>query len=161
MSPHLLFALFTLLAFLLFVAEVFVPGGVLGAMGLISLLTGCGFAIAAFGPSTGVVVSLLLVLATLGGFMFWLMKMPDSRLGKRFSLESALSTAKSAEDRDELIGKTGEAETDLRPSGFARVEGQRLDVVAARGYIEQGTSIKITEVHGSRIVVRENADASA
>lgn len=155
MSPTLLFSLFTILAFLLFVSEVFVPGGVLGALGVVSLLAGCGFAIAAFGPSSGIIVSLFLVLITLGGFMLWLMKMPDSRIGKRFSLESSLSTAKASTSESDLVGKTGQAETDLRPSGFARVNSKRLDVVAARGFIERGTPIEITEVHGSRIVVRE------
>jgi membrane-bound serine protease (ClpP class) len=154
MTPTILFILFALIAFVLFVAEVFVPGGIIGALGVVSLLTACGFAFSAFGTSTGLVVSLLLILATIGGFMVWLMKMPDTRIGKRFSLQSGLTTAKSAPDQPDLVGKTGVAETDLRPSGFARVEGQRLDVVAARGYVKKGTSITITEVHGSRIVVR-------
>ena len=157
MEPTLLFALFTFLAFVLFVSEVFVPGGILGAVGVVSLLTACGFAVQAFGLSGGAVVSLLLVLITLGGFMVWLMKMPDTRLGKRFSLESSLSTAKSAPEQPDLVGKKGNAETDLRPSGYARIEGQRMDVVAARGFIEKGTPVTVSEVHGSRIVVRETS----
>lgn len=161
MSPTLLFTLFTILAFLLFVSEVFVPGGVLGAMGVISLLAACGFAIQAFGPSSGIVVSLFLVLITMGGFMYWLMKMPDSRLGKRFSLQSSLSTAKSSPTDSELVGKTGKAETDLRPSGFARIDDKRLDVVAARGFIEQNATIEVVEVHGSRIVVRETSETTS
>lgn len=161
MSPVLLFILFAVLAFALFVVEVFVPGGIVGAIGLVSLLAACGYAIVAFGPTIGIAVAIVLILLTIGGFVVWLLKMPDTRMGKKLSLQQGLKDAKSAEDHPELIGKTGNAETDLRPSGYARIEGQRLDVVAVRGYIEKGTPVEVIEVHGARIVVRLPEDSQA
>jgi len=158
MNPTLAFSLFTVIAFLLFALEVFVPGGLLGAIGVVSLLTACGFAFSAFGPAAGMWISTGLVLTTLVGFIVWLIKLPDTRLGKRFSLESALSTAHSSEDDDSLVGCEGTAETDLRSGGFARINGKKYDVVAARGYIEKGTPLVVTEVHGSRIVVRKREE---
>ncbi len=155
MNPHLMFLFFSVLAFVLFVAEVFLPGGIVGAVGAISLLVACGFAIVAFGPAFGTLVALLLILVTLGGFMFWLMKMPDTKLGKRFALQTDLQESKSAEDQDELVGHRGVAETHLHPSGYARIDGKRMDVVASRGFIDEGTPVEIVEVHGMRIVVRE------
>ncbi len=159
MSPELLFVIFTILAFLLFVAEVFVPGGIIGALGLVSLLTACVFAIRAFEGSTGVLVSVVLILLTVGGFLAWLMKMPDTRIGRKFAEQSGKISGKSAEEHPEWVGQQGVAETDLRPSGFARIQGQRIDVVAQRGFVDKGTSVIVLEVHGARIVVRPVEDA--
>lgn len=155
MNPALLFGLFTLLAFVLFVAEVFIPGGVIGGVGLISMFTACGFAIAAFGSAWGILVSMLMILLTLCGFMFWLMKMPDSRMGKRFALQTVLQSNDPAAPPHPLIGKQGTAETDLRPGGFARIDGRKTDVVAQQGYVEKGAQIEVTEVRGSRVVVKQ------
>ncbi|MGA0334044.1 MAG: NfeD family protein [Kiritimatiellia bacterium] len=151
MNPALIFGLLTLLAFALFVAEVVVPGGVMGGVGGICLLIACGYAIAAFGWVNGIVISLLLILFTLGGFMFWLSKMPDSRVGKRFSLQTVLQSDATPDPR---IGLRGEAVTDLRPGGFAIIDGKKTDVVARNGYIEKGSAVLVIEARGSRVQVR-------
>ena len=160
MSPTLLFALFTALAFTLMVLEVFVPGGVLGALGGISLIVACGYAFTAFGPTTGAVVASLLVFGTLAGFFIWLIKLPDTRIGKRMALSENLEDSKSAKDDNSLVGQTGTAETDLRPSGYARIGGRRLDVVSSRGYIEEGQQVVVSEVHGMRIVVQPDPEST-
>ncbi len=55
----------------------------------------------------------------------------------------------------DLIGTTGSAITDLRPSGTATLEGQRYDVVSTGEYIEKGSAIEVTVVDGNRIVVKK------
>jgi membrane-bound serine protease (ClpP class) len=155
MTPILIFLVLTVAAFVLMALEVFLPGGVVGALGGICLLVACVFAIKAFGSANGIVVSLLLILSTLGAFMFWLVKLPGSRMGKRIVLQADLQGSKSAVDENHLVGLRGLAETDLRPSGYIRIDGKRHDVVAARGFIQQGTEVEVSEVHGMRIVVRE------
>ncbi len=154
MSPTVLFIIFTAIAFVLFVLEVFVPGGILGISGGVCLLVACGFAVAAFGPAYGSLTALLLILGTLCGFMFWLMKMPDSRIGKRFSLQTAIQEVETVDPHAPKAGDSGRAETDLRPGGFARLNGKKTDVVAVTGYIEKDSEIEVVEVHGSRVVVR-------
>ena len=57
-------------------------------------------------------------------------------------------------DRPELLHGTGTAVTQLRPSGVATINGQRVDVVTEGGLIERGTPVKVVAVEGSRIVVR-------
>lgn len=155
MNDTLLFTLFTVIAFGLFVAEVFIPGGIIGMIGAVSLLAACGFAISAFGLSTGVLISFILIFITLGGFILWLVRMPNSKIGKRFSLQATLPSPQTDKTPNALIGTRGTAETDLRPSGFARINGKKMDVVTSRSYIEKGTDIRVTEVHGSRVVVQE------
>ena len=53
------------------------------------------------------------------------------------------------------VGLLGTAATALRPSGQAKLDGQLIDVVTSGSLIEQGTEIKIIEIHGNRIVVDE------
>ncbi|MEX2606059.1 MAG: NfeD family protein [Kiritimatiellia bacterium] len=161
MNDTLLFTLFTVIAFGLFVAEVFIPGGIIGMVGAVSLLTACGFAISAFGLSTGILISVLLIFITLGGFILWLIRMPDSKIGRRFSLQATLPSPNSDKTPHPLIGARGVAETDLRPSGFARINGKKMDVVTSRSYLEKGTELLVTEVHGSRVVVREASGVDA
>lgn len=52
-----------------------------------------------------------------------------------------------------LIGKYGETLTTLRPSGKARIDKRRLDVVSAGDYIEKGAKVVVSTVDGNRIVV--------
>ncbi len=59
----------------------------------------------------------------------------------------------------DLVGHEGRALNDLRPVGKAQINGRRLDVVTEGGYIEKNTVVVVTEVHGSRIVVREKETA--
>ena len=159
MTPSIWFLLLTFGAFALMVLEIFIPGGFLGALGAASLVGACVFAFIVFGPTTGALISVLLVIFTLAALFAWILLLPKTRIGKRISLSNDLAESKATEDRDELIGLTGTAETDLRPSGFARVNGQRLDVVARHGYIETGSAIEIVEVHGMRIVVEPLLEA--
>lgn len=61
----------------------------------------------------------------------------------------------SAEDNlERFLGKTGVAQTTLRPAGIAEIEGNRVDVVSQGGYIESDTPVKVIKVEGRRIVVQ-------
>jgi membrane-bound serine protease (ClpP class) len=45
----------------------------------------------------------------------------------------------------------------LRPAGLALLNGQRVDVVAESSWIQAGVRVKVIEVAGNRIVVRQLA----
>ena len=53
-----------------------------------------------------------------------------------------------------LEGRFGTALSDLRPSGIASIEGERMDVVADGEFIKAGTMLEVTRVEGRRIVVK-------
>lgn len=55
---------------------------------------------------------------------------------------------------DHLRGKEGVAESVLRPSGMALIDGERVDVLADGQFIEPGTKIRVLLVEGTRVVVR-------
>lgn len=55
----------------------------------------------------------------------------------------------------ELVGKEGEALTDLRPSGTAIFDDNRIDVITEGSYLTKGTKVVVIKESGSKVVVRE------
>lgn len=161
MSPTLWFILLCGIAFLMFALEVFIPDLILAAVGTACLIAACVMAFVAFSPATAGWISIVLVTGTLCGFVIWLIKMPDSAVGKKISLASNLQTSKASAETSTLIGMTGTAETALMPGGFARIDGKRMDVVCAQGFADVGSALEVVEVHGNRIVVKKTTGASA
>ncbi|HSF14999.1 MAG TPA: NfeD family protein [Vicinamibacteria bacterium] len=143
--------------YLLVALELFViPGfGVTGILGLVCLAAGCFYAFHFFGSAFGT-LAVVLVLGSTTAVMLWI---PKSRFGKDVVLLSSLSKAHSAETELET-GRTGVAESDLRPAGIARFGELRRGVVTEGEFIEAGSSIIVTEVRGSRIVVELAARSS-
>jgi membrane-bound ClpP family serine protease len=58
-----------------------------------------------------------------------------------------------------LLHKTGVALSPLRPAGFARIDGHRVDVVTRGELLEQGCRVQVVEVVGNRVVVKPEPDA--
>jgi membrane-bound serine protease (ClpP class) len=59
------------------------------------------------------------------------------------------------ESNASLLGIEGVAHSDLRPSGSAYLENQKMDVVTYGDYIRRDTPVRVVEVHGNRIVVED------
>ena len=70
---------------------------------------------------------------------------------------SSANSGLSAEDEENfeaLVGKTGVAESVLRPSGRALIDGKIYTVEADNEYVDKGRGILVTRVRGNRIVVK-------
>ena len=82
-----------------------------------------------------------------------------NRLVLASSLTSQEGYTVGSSENAALIGSIGYCQMDLRPSGTAMFGERRLDVVTQGQYVEKGKPVRITECHGSRIVVEpvENA----
>ena len=61
----------------------------------------------------------------------------------------------SAETKGDLVGKTGEVLTELRPSGSILLEGSPVDVVSEGAFLEKGEQVQVIAVQGSRVIVRK------
>lgn len=62
---------------------------------------------------------------------------------------------RSHEDRSHLVGKTARTVTDLRPAGIITCDDERIDAVSDGTFILRNRQVKILEVEGTRVVVRE------
>ncbi|PTU87256.1 serine protease [Staphylococcus pasteuri] len=61
----------------------------------------------------------------------------------------------SHDDRSHLVGKTAQTVTDLRPAGIIKLDDERIDAVSDGTFILRNRQVKILEVEGTRVVVRE------
>lgn len=139
--------------FLLLTAEVFLPGGVLGAIGGLLLLASIVTAFVAF-PAYGPYVALAVLLLGALALYWWLAIFPKTRLGNRLIPKTDLRAAKAGQTGlESLHGKEGLAVTPLRPAGFATIEGRRIDVVTNGDMISSGDKIRVVDVEGNRVVV--------
>ena len=138
---------------LLIFCEVFVPGGILGAVGAIVLLVGLvsGFI---YDGNWGFGLMLGSLVFGMVGFWFWVKYFPRSRVGKKLFLSRDAHEWQGYDGANkELLGKQGVAHTPLRPAGTAIVDGKRVDVVTRGEMIERKSQVKIIEVEGNRVVV--------
>jgi membrane-bound serine protease (ClpP class) len=84
--------------------------------------------------------------------------LPRSAAGRRLVLAGATRADAgyvSAASETALIGATGAAATDLRPTGKAEFDGRRYDVVSEGDYVERGSAVRVVEASAGRLVVRK------
>ncbi len=144
----------TLAGLALLAAEVLLPGFIAGAIGLVLLLVAIVFSFKEYGPEVGMFMLIGITIVTFSGFMLWLYLFPRTFIGKRLMLNAAIDGPHEYPDHSSLLGKQGVALTDLRPAGTARIENQRVDVVAESGYIPADEPVVVRKVEGLRVVVR-------
>jgi len=155
------FAVLLITGLVLVGAEIFVPGGVLGAIGGLSLLGACAAGFKAFPGYGGYVATAIVVLTGLA-VALWIRLFPRTRIGRKMTLSGDLQSAKATEDGlNALAGKNGEALSDLRPAGFAMFDGQRVDVVTQGGMIRKGEPVRVVQVEGNRVVVSRSEPGPA
>lgn len=149
-----------ILGVIFIIAEFFVPGGILGILGFVSII---GSLYVASGNFVHMTISLLISFAVAVTASILLVKVFGKRMNifKKLILRDSTNTEGgyvSNVSRHELVGNEGIALTTLRPSGTAIINDERLDVVTEGGYITKGQKVKVVKVEGSRIVVRELND---
>ena len=134
----------------LFFVEVFVPSaGMIGLAGLTCVV----FAIwKLFELDHHVIGSLAIVTSIVYtiGLVTWGLR----RVTSKSDLGTNTATGADVEEASHLIGTRGVALSDLRPSGVARIDGKRFDVVTRGPFVEQGATVEVIETKGNRIVVR-------
>ena len=147
---------------LLIGAEIFLPGGLAGVLGGLSLLGAAVVAFGAFGVQVGLLAALGILVLSAICLAVWIVFFPRTRMGRKLTLESDGKDFKATPEAEarQWEGRTGQTITDLRPAGIARIGGQRVDVVTESDWIPANTPIVILRAEGNRIIVRrENTPA--
>ncbi len=148
-----LIATLLILGGVLLFLETLLPGMIAGILGFICLMAAVILGYQGFGPQVGSLILAGVLVGLLIGTWCWLKFFPESRVARKFI--SRNSVGELGVDKPELLNATGTALTQLRPSGVASLNGQRVDVVTEGGLIERGAAVRVVAVEGSRIVVRE------
>ena len=95
----------------------------------------------------GSFVGSVVVMIILGRYL------PKSPWFQKMELVAATTHSASTGEATALLGATGVAETNLRPSGTGRFGERLVDVVTEGDLIERGAKIKIMQVQGARVMV--------
>jgi membrane-bound serine protease (ClpP class) len=131
------------------IAEVFLPGGLLGVAGAIALVVSIYLGFNEYGLWVGLIQLGITVTVIPLAFFYGL---------KRLSLSSSLKTEdgfiSSKAELEKLTDKEGVAITNLRPAGIALIDGRKVDVVTEGSMIDKNTPVKVISVEGVKIIVR-------
>ena len=149
-----LFAVLLGAGLLLLGAEIFVPGGILGIFGGILLIGAIITGYPAF-PGFGHFVAVGILFMVGVAIALWIRFFPRSRIGQAMTVSKNESDFSAVQDGlQELLGAQGEAKSDLRPAGYALINGRRMDVVTRGGMIDKGTPVTVVEIEANRVVVK-------
>lgn len=138
-----------------FFFEVIVPGGVLGILGGILMLVGCGIAFAEYGVNGGAIASLIAIILVSLMLYFEFFVLPKTKWGKKMFLQSTVNSKSQPLPADAamVIGQSGEALTTLAPSGFVLVGGKKYEAASQSGLLPQGATVKVTGLDNFRLIV--------
>jgi membrane-bound serine protease (ClpP class) len=145
--------------------EIFViPGfGIAGILGIIALMGGLGLSLIGTGATWDSTLSALgqvafSILVAILASLLLLRYFPRLPFGKRLILETNLQAQEGYESSPvadhRWLGKQGIAVSDLHPSGIARFDGERVDVVSDGTFIQSGQPLKVVRIDGNRVVVQ-------
>jgi len=143
----------SVIGFLMIFAEVYLPGGIVGALGGMSLLAAVAIGFGEYGFGVGSLMLVVFLIAGVGLLTAGFYILPKTRAGKVL-MHSAAIEGDGMLTSTLTPGTSGSALTHLHPSGTALFDGRRLDVLAQTGYISSGTEIQIVRIEGPKIIVR-------
>lgn len=152
--PLLIIIALTIFGVILIVVDLlFIPGGLLVALGAMAILYGVYVNYNEFGLVPAF-IHLLVCLAMVPKLVTWSLA--------RVSLKKELTSEEGyvANSRASFIGSEAVAASDLRPSGSVMLlqngEELHLDCIAEGGFIEKGQAVVISAERGPSLVVRRH-----
>lgn len=142
---------------ILVVLEFFVSGGILGAIGVGSIIASlfmAGYDVVQMAFS----LSIASIIAIFAAIILFKWVGTERGFLKKIILSDRTTTELgyvSSDERTELIGAYGTAVTGMRPAGTMQYGDERIDVVSEGTFINKDSHVKVINVEGNRIVVRE------
>ncbi|WP_404425262.1 NfeD family protein [Nibricoccus sp. IMCC34717] len=143
---------------ILLAAEAILPGAIAGIIGALLLVIGTVYSFNHYGASGGwLAVGGATSLVGLSLFAeFYLL--PRTRWGRRFFLDKSVdTTSHAAPGRAELTGRSGVAESPLRPTGVVVIDGRPYEAFSQDGAIDKGETVRVTGSDTFRIIVTKTS----
>ncbi|MEX2956892.1 NfeD family protein [Staphylococcus pasteuri] len=139
------------------IIELFIVGAVIGIIGIILI----SISIVMLGNNLLLMLGNVIV-ALILSIIEWVVLVKIFKKNIPFLDKVILKDSTNAEsgftshdDRSRLVGKTAQTVTDLRPAGIIKLDDERIDAVSDGTFILRNRQVKILEVEGTRVVVRE------
>ena len=145
---------FIVLGLALIMIEIFVPGGIVGTIGGISLLGAVYLSYRSYGAD-GALITFLICGACVVACLFVEFKiLPKTAVGRRLFLSHRVSGKSQQEQGDStLLGQEGNALTALAPSGYVLVGGRKLEAHSCSGFLEKGEKVRVESIDQFKVTV--------
>jgi len=153
-SVFVVFGLY-LVGMLLIAVEAFViPGfGVTGVVGAAVVAFSAVYAWSNMNPFLGLVLGVVALIISLWFFI----AIPRTRLGRRLTLKEAIREDSGYGDDVRRagiqIGQRGRTQTELKPSGFALFNEDRIEVRTGGEWLGRDTEVVVIEIKDGKVVV--------
>lgn len=150
----------SLIGIVVILAELVLPGGILGILGGICLVAAVVLTFIEYGTTAGTIATVVLfafAVATLSWWMKFFHRLP---LTRSLILKSESGHDEKAANEPSLVGARGRTLTDLMPSGHALIREEKRDVMAETGSIPKGSVVEVVDVRGPSLIVCEVTDAT-
>lgn len=141
---------------ILIVAEVLVPGGILGGLGALLMLGGAVLAFFKYGTGGGLIALGAAIAVGVIALCIEFVILPRTKIGKRAFLTKEITAVAEAvgEEARQHIGKSAEALTMLSPSGYVRVDGHRYEAFCQTGQAPAGAVLQVIGADNFRLIVK-------
>jgi membrane-bound serine protease (ClpP class) len=160
-------AICLLVGLILLIIEIFQPGfGVFGGLGCLLTIIGIVIRVADSGtanPFALLFIMLLLIsLVVVAAFLIMIRSARSGWLKRTPLFEEGTAVNRDFSDGTKnysyLIGKKGITITNLRPSGYASIEGETYDVTAEGFFIEKDVLVKVIGTEGVKVIVKKDEE---
>ncbi len=136
--------------------EFFLPGGIMGGIGVLVLLGNIIFTAL---NSDSLLPVIFVIILTGGGVVavakiaLWKIRRGDPETS--VYLKKDQEGYKASQFADETIGEEGETLSTLSPSGHVLVQNVKYQALSKTGFIEKGTTIVVTGGEGAHLIVKK------
>ena len=142
---------------ILLMIEGLIPGfGVFGFTGIICVVVSVALI------TSNLYQALLLIITTIALFVLAVVLLYKLGYGSKYMKFLILNTEQKKEEGytsskldSSYIGKTGLAETVLRPAGIVNIDGKRINAQSRGEFIEKDSKVIVIEIDGMKITVKE------
>ncbi len=142
--------------FLAILLEFFLPGGILGTVGALFVLSSIlVFAV----NSDSLVLTFGYIIVTVVSFgllvKFALWRIRHGEPGKTIYSDADQQGFVASSWDSALVGKDGLVSTDLKPGGHITIEGKQYSALSQSGYIQQGEGVTVIGGEGETLLVKQ------
>lgn len=153
-----------LAAMILGLFELLIPSFGLITAAAIACVCGAIYIAFTISPTFGLAMVAFCVIAAPLYIVAVIRFLPRTSVGRRLFLKAVPpATGSGTPDVDQfkqLVGKTGTADTSLRPSGIVVIDGQRIQASAEAGLVARGATVKVVAAQGFNVIVRKIESSS-
>jgi membrane-bound serine protease (ClpP class) len=146
-------------AMIIIVAEICTPTFGVLAVAAIAAVGWAVYLCYTLDPGAGIAAMIVLPILMLAYTVAAVKILPKTGLGRRMGLRREAVQAgegtPEAEGLSRYVGRVTTAETLLRPSGFVRIDGNRIVAESESGLIEKGRQVKVIRAGGTSVTVRK------